>query len=466
MNPKVPARSRLSKVLVTACLVGTAAAAMSAEPPAPAPDVAALQKENAQLLQQIQTLQQRLQAIEGQAASTAAAPAIPAPAKHAPPVGAIAADHPDFQFLKLGQDADYMQAERRRIVEQIEQAIPPAYEPVRPLHGYVLPPGVARIRLGVGGAHNPGNFGRDDFYSKFFDNVQVDVLQADAQFMYGFEAFGVHDLMVNVEVPFKMVRAKGTGHPFRIDPMTMSMNGSGAGLGDVEVTLKKKWLDQGNSPLTLSTMVGLILPTGKDDVEFNAAQSLAMMGMPTVLSPLPLNVFGREMDDRLFPRSLQPGQGSWGGRLGLAATHQYERSAVHAGFIYDIFRKNGGITVGNELRYGVSYVFPPLRSDWLSVDLSVFGKYKGDEKFPGMIMHPDRDPATGGPLMDAGGNLVMVVTPRPNFKHGNVVFFSPSLSVIPAPNFRLSLSPSVRIIEPNKGPSPAWTFDLSMQHSF
>jgi hypothetical protein len=445
-------------VIIIAGSLAQSAVLHAATPQQQISDVAVLQKENAELKKKNEALVERIRKFEDATNNTRQ--------RLAPKLSDAAVDNREYEFLKLGQDTDYLKAERYRIIDQIEQAIPPLYEPVRPLHGYVLPPGAARVKLDVGVAHNPGNFGRDEFYSKFFDNVRVDTVRANAQFMYGFEAFGVKDMMVNLDIPFKMVRHKGTGHPFRIDPMEMTMDGTGAGLGDISTTLKKKWLDQGNGPVTFSTFLGIIFPTGKDDEEFNASQTLRVQGMPPTLSPLPLNVFGTNPDERFFPRATQPGQGSWGGRIGLAATHQFERSAIHGGLIYDFFAKNHGITPGNELRYGISYVFPPLKSDRLSLDLAIFGRHKGDEKFPGLIMHPERDPATGGPIMDAGGNLVMVTTPRPDFKHGNVVFFSPSLSYIPSPNFRISLIPAVRIIEPDRGPSPAWTLDLSVQQTF
>jgi len=134
--------------------------------------------------------------------------------------------------------------------------------------------------------------------------------------------------------------------------------------------------------------------------------------------------------------------------------------------IFDILADNDGITPGNELKYGLSYVFPPLPSDRLTLDLSIFGRWKGDEKFPGFIVHPERNPATGGPIMDAAGNNVMFTTRRPNFKHGNFTFISPSLIFIPAPNTRLFISPSFRIVEPDKGPSPQWMVTVGGTFTF
>lgn len=457
-----PPLTPLMGAMIIAGILAPAGALQAAPLEKQAAEVVTLQKENAELKQKNEALEKRLEELEA-AAKTGGDHEEQRPT---PKLRDAAVDNREYDFLKLGQDADYLKAERYRIIDQIEQAIPPLYEPVRPLHGYVLPPGVARVKLDVGVAHNPADFGSDKFYAKFFNNLTVDIVKADLDLMYGFEALGIKDMMVDLDIPFKMARHEGTGHPFRIDNMKLTMDGTGFGLGDISLTLKKKWLDQGNDPLTFSSFLGVIFPSGKDDEEFNASQTLLVQGMPPALSPLPLNIFGRKPNDRFFPRANQPGQGSWGGRIGLAATRQFERSALHAGFLYDFFAENDGITPGDELRYGVSYVFPPLESDHLSMDLAVFGRDKGDEKFPGLIMHPERDPATGGPIMDAGGNIVIFTTRRPDFKHGNVLFFSPSLSYIPRPEFRFSLIPAVRIVEPDQGPSPAWTVDVSAQYSF
>lgn len=435
----------------------------------PAQVITRLQQQNAELAKRNEALERRIHELETRGAGDGATLQSSARASR---LADVAMNDREYRFLALGEGTDYLRAERHRIVDQIEQAIPPLYEPARPLHGYVLAPGTARVKLGVGFAHNPGNFGRDDLYAKFFDNVVIDTLGGDLDFGYGFEAFGLHDLMIDIDVPFKMVRHKGTGHPFRIDPMEMTMEGTSAGLGDIGVTLKKKWFDQGNGPVTLSSLTGVILPTGKDDQQFNASQTVFVNGRPmqAVSALLPgnpaIDVFSTQPGERFFPRATQPGQGSWGGRVGVAATRQFERSAVHAGVVYDFFRKRRGITPGNEVRYGVSHVFPPLESDRLSIDTAIFGRYKRAEKFPGLIMHPERDPTTGMPIMDANGNMALFVTERPEFKHGNVVFFSPSVSFIASPAFRLTLSPAVRIHEPRQGPSPAWTLDISAQHTF
>lgn len=396
-----------------------------------------------------------------------------APKQQPPRLKDLKPDDPEDSYLHLGESGDYLRAERWRLVDQIEAAIPPLYEPVRPFHGYTLPPGVWRVAVDTTFARNPGDFGTDDFYSLFFNKVKVDFIEVKTSLFYGFELGGIRDLVLRLDIPYKFLQHKGTGHPWRIEPMTMTMEGSGAGLGDLALTLKHKWIDQGNGPLTLSTMTGVIFPTAEDDQEFNASQTILINGVPAmaVSAKLPgnpaIDIFSTRPGQRLFPRGAQPGNGAWGARVGFGATRQFERSALHAGAIFDYLADTeSGITPGHELKYGMSYTFPPTASDHWTIDLSVFGRWKGEEEFPGTITHPKRNPATGGPIMDGAGNMVMFTTGRPDFKHGNVVFGSPSLIFVPTPNVRLFVSPSYRILEPDKGPSPEWMVNFGATITF
>ncbi len=445
-----------------------------------APLRASFQENTATLEQRIKGLEDQNRALQHENAALkeksadagAPTPAAPMEAPAAPALKDISPDDPDYLFLKLGDKKDYLKAERWRIVDQIQQAIPPLYEPVLPFHGYTLPPGAWRVGLGMTYGHNPADFGRDKFYSLFFDQVKIDFLKVNLDVAYGFELGSIHDLTLQVNVPYSFQRTSGTGHPFRIDPMVMTMEGAGNGIGDVSLTLKKKWFDQANrSPVTFSTMLGVIFPTGDDNEQFNASQTVFMNGMAVPVnaaipgSPL-INIFGRTPDDRRFPDPGQPGHGSWGARFGFGVTHEFQRSALHAGAVYDLLAANDGVTPGNELRYGVSYTFPPMSSDHLALDLAVFGMLKSEEHFPGTIMHPERDLATGMPIMDASGNLVMFTTPRPAFKHGNMLFFGPSLILTPRPSIRFTVSPAFRISEPEQGPSPQWTLSTAMTYTF
>lgn len=406
------------------------------------------------------------------AATTAAAAQQPARDTTQRSIREIPLDDPEYQFLTLGQSRDYLKAERRRIVDQIEQAIPPLYEPRLPFHGYTLPPGAWRAGFSATIGRNPGDFGRDDFYALFFDEVTVDFRLLNFDLFYGFELGPLHDMVLRLNVPYKSQRTAGTGHPFRIDPMVMTMEGASEGIGDISLTLKKKWLDQGNGPVTFSTMLGVIFPSPDDDDEFNGSQTVFMMGQPMMAASADLpgnpiiDVFGRQPGDRLFPRVAQPGYGSWGARLGFGVTRELERAALHAGAVFDLLADNDGITPGHDLKYGASYVFPPFAGDRWTLDLSLFGRWHGDEEFPGTIMHPERDPVTGGPVMDAAGNLVMFTTARPNFAHGNALYVNPSLIFLGAPNARFFASPAIRVVQPDQGPSPRWMLTAGQTFTF
>lgn len=336
-----------------------------------------------------------------------------------------------------------MKAERFRIADQIESFIPPLYEPVRPFHAYTLPPGAWRISLSGRGFRNDGDFGRDSHYAKLFRHVNVRSFDANLSIKYGFEWLNFPDATLAVNIPYRSVDVSGAGHPFRIGALGITMDGGGQGIGDISVVLKKKWLDQGNSGFNFATFTGLILPTGKDDVEFKGAPTMSMFGLGIPL-PIPLNLFGRGFFDKNLPPGLQPGQGSFGFRFGAAVTRQLRRGALHAGIIYDALMENDGIEPGDELKYGVSYVFPPFESDTMAIDLSIFGRYKFDSEFRGFG----------------------IMGPREDFKNGNVMFFSPSIIITPDPQFRFFFSPEIRILEPNRGPSPEWALMMGMTYTF
>lgn len=348
-----------------------------------------------------------------------------------------------YLFLNLGTKKDYLKAERLRIADQIESFIPPLYEPVRPFHAFTLPPGAIRISLGGKIFRNNADFGRDSNYAKLFRHVTVRSQQTNLSIKYGFELPHFPDAVLAVDLPFRSVDISGEGHPFRLGPLGITMDGGGQGLGDISVTLKKKWLDQGNVGFNFATFTGVIIPTGKDDIEFDGAPTMKLFGIGLPL-PIPLNLFSRNFFAQNLPPALQAGQGAFGFRVGAAVTRQFKRSALHAGAIVDLLANNGGIRPGNEVKYGVSFVFPPLESDTLTIDLSVFGRYKADSKFRGFG----------------------IMGPREDFKNGNVVFFSPSIILTPSPQMRFFMSPEFRILEPNRGPSPEFALTAGMTFTF
>lgn len=363
-----------------------------------------------------------------------------------------------FLFLSLGVRKRYIDVERNRLVEQLHTMIPPIYEPAfSPFHGYTLPPRAFRVAVNADRFINNHDFGRDKFYALFFDNVKVQNQGVDADFSYGLSANNT----LRLTVPFRSAIISGTGKAFRIKPMVMSMNGTGFGIGDLQLALKHKWFDQAEKPFNLATVFGVQFPTGKHDSRFNDAQTITMNGMTMPVSAASggpkVDLFS---DDLRIPNSAQPGTGSWGAVFGVMGTRQLTwnrfRGALHGGALYKAMKDNAeGVRPGNELIFGVSYVRPPLSTEHLTFDLTFFGRNKQSERYPGFITHPEAD-QNGMPIMNPDGTLKMFTTPRPPFEHGTVMFVSPSVVILPKPSLRLTVSPLIRVYQPNQGPSPAF----------
>jgi hypothetical protein len=352
-----------------------------------------------------------------------------------------------LRFLYLGVRKSYIGAERNRLIDQLHTMIPPLYEPAfSPFHGYTLPAHAFRVSIGDDHFVNHHDFGRDKFYALFFDNVKVENQNVNVDVSYGLD----QNDTLRVVLPFNNTNIGGTGKAFRIAPMVMTMNGHGFGLGDVQLMLKHKWLDQGYKPLTLATVFGVQFPTGRDDNRFDDAQTIFMNGMAM---PVSASAGGPKVDlfsdDLRIPNSVQPGTGAWGALAGVMATRQLTwnrfRGAVHGGALYKAMRHNeNGVRPGNELVFGTSFVQPPTRSEHFTFDLTFFGRNKQSERYPGLIMHPEAD-ANGMPIMNMDGSLKMFITPRPPFEHGTVAFVSPSLVILPKSSLRLTVSPLFRI---------------------
>ncbi len=393
-----------------------------------------------------------------------------------PPVAAVKTDtdyhiNPntdDFRFLNLGVRKEYIAAERGRLIDQLHTMIPPLYEPAfSPFHGYTLPPRAFRVAIDTDRFINNHDFGRDKVYARFFDNVKVENQHVNVDFFYGLD----HNHTLRLNVPFRTTDISGTGKAFRIQPMVMTMNGKGFGIGDVQFMVKRKWFDQAYKPFNFATVFGVQFPTGKHDQRFSDAQTIFMNGMAIPVSAAAggpkVDLFS---DDLRIPNSAQPGTGSWGAIFGVMGTRQLTwnrfRGALHGGALYKVMKDNGqGVRPGNELVFGVSYVRPPTRNEHFTFDITLFGRNKQSERFPGLITHPDAD-ENGMPIMNPDGSLKMFTTPRPPFEHGTVVFLSPSLVVIPKPTLRLTVSPMFRVYEPNQGPTPAFRLVFGATSTF
>lgn len=410
--------------------------------------IAELEAHNAELEARNAELEARKESLKSEAV-------LPAPAKTEVNYK-INPNADEVRFLNLGVRKNYIGVERNRLIDQIHTMIPPLYEPAfSPFHGYTLPPHAFRVAFNNDRFINHHDFGRDQVYARFFDNVKVENQFVNVDFLYGLTA---NDTL-RVVVPFNSTDISGTGKAFRIIPMVMSMNGRGFGIGDVQLMAKHKWFDQGYKRFDFATVLGVQFPTGRHDNRFDDAQTIIMNGMAM---PVSASSGGPKVDlfsdDLRIPNSAQPGTGSWGVLAGVMATRQLTgrfRAALHGGALYKAMKNNAqDVRPGNELTLAVSFVRPPTRSEHFTFDLTFLGRNKQSERYPGMIMHPEAD-ENGMPIMMPNGMLKMFVTPRPPFEHGTVMFLSPSLVVIPKPSIRLTVSPMIRIHEPLQGPSPA-----------
>lgn len=363
----------------------------------------------------------------------------------------------EFRFLDLGVRKQYIAAERDRLIDQLHTNIPPLYEPAfSPLHGYTLPAHAFRVTIGNDRFINHHDFGSDKFYASFFDNVKVENQHVNLDLFYGLTS----DDTIRVNVPFRSTNISGDGKAFRIQPMVMTMTGHGFGIGDVQVMAKHKWFDQAQKPFNLATVIGVQFPTGKNDARFNDAQTITMGG---VAMPVSASSGGPRVDlfsdDLRIPNSAQPGTGSWGVIVGLMGTRQLTwnrfAGALHAGVVYKAMADNAqNVRPGNELTFAVSFVRPPVRNEHFTFDLTLFGRNKQSERFPGLIMHPEAD-SNGMPILNPDGTLKIFTTPRPPFEHGTALFLSPSIVILPKSTLRLSISPMYRLREPRRGPTPA-----------
>jgi len=435
----------------------------------PAPEALRVTELEARIAELESSLQQReaeIAALKNTAAPEAAAPA---EAVRAADAGYdFEPRESKFRFLNLGVGRSYLKVERSRLLDNLRTQIPPLYEPAfSPLHGYTLPQRATRVSLKQDRFINNKNFGRDKFYSLFFDNVKVENQHMEADVFYGL----TDDTTLRVNVPFRSTNISGDGAAFRIKPMRMSMNGRAFGIGDVTIFAKHKWWDQGQHFMNLATVFGVQLPTGENDNRFNDAQTLSMMGN---LMPVSAAAGGPKIDlfsdDLRVPNSAQPGTGAWGLNFGLMGTRQLTgkifRGALHAGALYKAFADTSeGVRPGNEFIFGVSFVRPPSQSEKFTFDLTLTGRNKQSERYPGLVTHPEAD-ANGMPIMDASGNLQMFTTPRPPFKHGTILFLSPSLVFIPKGPVRITLAPLIRIYEPLQGPSPRFRLIVGLTNTF
>lgn len=379
-------------------------------------------------------------------------------------------DSPENDYLSLGTEDSYIDAQRFTLQDQIQSFIPPLYEPAFTQAAFVLPPGAVRTAMsfrGVETLHESDVAGQDNIGARF---VEFDLERnfVDFDFFLGLN----NNYTLRVNVPFVSSSVQQQLNPGFLDPISVFPNGSTSAFGDVQFFLKKKFFDQGNYPFSLAGMGALRLPTGANDERFNA-RTTVNINSANMLLPLPAvdsngmpvagsadGTFRRFSDDGRLPATLQPGLGTLGGSLGVFATRVFEgnsfvgRGSVHAGALYELRPGDDGIDPGNQLTVFASVV-KPLIGDRLSVDFTYLFRDQQNDAYDGLMAVP-----TMPPMMPP------MAVKRPSFSGGTTQFAGVSLIAIPNPLFRLTLSALFRLNKPELGPSPSSVIRLNFQYTF
>ncbi|MFQ5702103.1 MAG: hypothetical protein ACE5HU_09685, partial [Acidobacteriota bacterium] len=328
--------------------------------------------------------------------------------------------------------------------DQILTFIPPLYQPAFVGHGYVLPPNTWRVSA----SSTFFDIDHNDFFKNgdtdpAHENHQIHRSRVDFDLFYGLD----RDFTIRVNVPYFNTQSTGSVHPAGVMNMDLFVEGTSSEVGDISLFLKKKFWDQANRGFNFAGVIGVKLPTGRDDEEFDQPMvirdPMGNLGVAFGGGPFP-----RFADDGRLPSGTQPGTGAIGYIAGLFGTRQFvrPRAAVHAGVVARILDDAGGVDPGDELRFFASFVKPVFK-DYLSVELAVNGMDKDDDSYEGTFMHPVPDPVTGQ-------FMGFAVTPRPSFRGGTVVFVSPSIIYSPNPWTRFTLSGMFRTNDPDLGPWP------------
>jgi len=201
-----------------------------------------------------------------------------------------------------------------------------------------------------------------------------------------------------------------------------------------------------------------------------------------LVSDFPFNngVFGRFSADGRLPSTLQPGTGKNSYLIGIFATRQFSpgsligRAALHVGVNHRFLSKADGIDFGDTTTYFTSFVKPLFR-DLLAIDLSFIGFDHEKDSYSGKIPEPGIHSCTQSDVdnnLIAGCNVagdkvfVFEIQDRLAFSGGFTGYFAPSLIFSPDPQFRLTLSTLLRVIEPDLGPAPETIYRLNMEYAF
>ncbi len=183
-------------------------------------------------------------------------------------------------FFTLGTPAskyggeEFMAYDRNQIGHQIKTFIPPLLRPAFTQHAYVLPPSVSSVSVSERIADINGNdfFRNGKVNAAVFHQFEVNRQLTDFDFFPGFDLNYrfLHGFTFRLNIPYLASRTDGHVHPNGQQFISLENAGSSIALGDVGLFLKKKILDQGNSPIGFAIAAAVFLPTGKNDETYGS----------------------------------------------------------------------------------------------------------------------------------------------------------------------------------------------------
>ncbi len=219
------------------------------------------------------------------------------------------------RFMTLGTPKgqtggeDFEKFERQEIKTQIKTFIPPLLRPAFTQHAFVLPPNVYSVSISHRFTEIQGD---NDFFKNgginkaTFGDFSIDRHLTDFDLFYGFDLNHkyLHGFTLRLNIPYFDTQTNGAVHPNGQPFIGIENAGSSQSIGDVGVFLKKKLMDQGNSPFGLAIVGAVFLPTGSHDDSFGSN------GRVTTRRPQPPNLVAAQGFDAIQKENVA--NGVWG----------------------------------------------------------------------------------------------------------------------------------------------------------
>ncbi|MCK5831516.1 MAG: hypothetical protein KAH20_14570 [Methylococcales bacterium] len=233
--------------------------------------------------------------------------------------GSVQADEKESKavdrFMTLGTSSgkyggdDFESFERKEIKTQIKTFIPPLLRPAFTQHAFVLPPNVFSVSLSHRYTEIKGDrdfFKNGDINKATFGDFTVNRHLTDFDLFYGFDLNKkyLHGFTLRVNIPYFDTKTNGAVHPNGQQFIGLENAGSSQSIGDVGIFLKKKLLDQGNSPFGLAVVGAVFVPTGSHNDSFGSN------GRITASRPQPPNLVAAQGFDAVQKANVK--NGTWG----------------------------------------------------------------------------------------------------------------------------------------------------------